>query len=230
MAKRKLTAKQRKARKRASYFKSEYKKTLQAIYYIQRFGENIDMPIIKEPKKITKASVQAVRKIYEQTRRKIDKYDEFSYVDRRTGEAFDKLPTKEEAAKLFREEQISDYNTGRIPFDPYEQYIDDLKTKIEMLNPLRDSDKTESNYQKNVVPKQENIKKNFLQAIDEAITKYGQEQVAETLAKNQYMQKIGNLEEKYTYQIIEDMTDGDEGLLVLMDASVDAALLSKEAY
>ena len=99
-----------------------------------------------------------------------------------------------------------------------------------MLNPLRDSDKTEKNYQKNVVPKQENIKKNFLQAIDDAISKYGQEQVAETLAKNQYMQKIANLDEKYTYQIVEDMTDGDEGLLSLMDASVDAALLSKEAY
>ena len=44
------------------------------------------------------------------------------------------------------------------------------------------------------------------------------------------MQKIGNLEEKYTYQIIEDMTDGDDGLLVLMDASVNAALLSTESY
>jgi hypothetical protein len=39
------------------------------------------------------------------------------------------------------------------------------------------------------------------------------------------MQRIGNLEEKYTYEIIEDITDGDEGLMVLMDASVDEALL-----
>ena len=223
MAKRKLTAKQRKARKRASYYKSEYKKNVEAIQFLQRFG--IDMPIIKEPKKITKASLSAVRKIYEQTKRKIDKYEN-EYVDITTGEVYAKLPTKAEAVKIIKEEK----EEGYIPFDPYEQYIEDLKTKIEMLNPLRDSDKTESNYQKNVVPKQENIKKNFLQAIDEAIAKYGQEQVAETLAKNQYMQKIGNLEEKYTYQIVEDMTDGDEGLLVLMDASVDAALLNAEAY
>lgn len=223
MAKRKLTAKQRKARKRASYYKSQYKKNVEAIQFLQRFG--IDMPIIKEPKKITKASLSAVRKIYEQTKRKIDKYEN-EYVDITTGEVYTKLPTKAEAVKIIKEEK----EEGYIPFDPYEQYIEDLKTKIEMLNPLRDSDKTEANYQKNVVPKQENIKKNFLQAIDEAIAKYGQEQVAETLAKNQYMQKIGNLEEKYTYQIVEDMTDGDEGLLVLMDASVDAALLSAEAY
>lgn len=223
MAKRKLTAKQRKARKRASYYKSEYKKNVEAIQFLQRFG--IDMPIIKEPKKITKSSLNAVRKIYEQTKRKIDKYDN-EYVDITTGEVFAKLPTKAEAVKIVKEEK----EQGYIPFDPYEQYIEDIKTKIEMLSPLRDSDKTEKNYQKNVVPKQENIKKNFLQAIDDAISKYGQEQVAETLAKNQYMQKIANLDEKYTYQIVEDMTDGDEGLLTLMDASVDAALLTKEAY
>lgn len=223
MAKRKLTAKQRKARKRASYYKSQYKKNVEAIQFLQRFG--IDMPIIKEPKKITKSSLSAVRKIYEQTKRKIDKYDN-DYVDITTGEIYAKLPTKAEAVKIVKEEK----EQGYIPFDPYEQYIEDLKAKIEMLSPLRDSDKTEKNYQKNVVPKQENIKKNFLQAIDDAIAKYGQEKVAETLAQNQYMQKIGNLDEKYTYQIVEDMTDGDDGLLVLMDASVDAALLSTEAY
>lgn len=227
MAKRKLTAKQRRTRKRASYYKSEYKKTVEAIRFIQRFGVDMDIPIIKEPKKITKTSVKAVREIYKRTRRQVERtFSDYEFVDEYTGEVYQKLPTKEEAAKAYREEQLG----GSTPFDPYEQYIEDLKTKIEMLSPLRDSDKTEKNYQKNVVPKQENIKKNFLQAIDEAIAKYGQEKVAETLAQNQYMQKIGNLEEKYTYQIVEDMTDGDDGLLVLMDASVDAALLSAEAY
>lgn len=223
MAKKKLTAKQRKARKRASYIKAEYKKNVEAIRFLQRFG--IDMPIIKTPKKITKTSLKTIRKLYAQTRTKVEKY-EGEYVDVTTGEIYSKLPTKEEAVKAYREEQAGTIT----PFDPYEQYIEDLKNKVEMLTPLRDSDKTENNYQKNVVPKQDNIKKNFLQAINDAIAKYGQEKVAETLAKNQYMQKIGNLEEKYTYQIVEDMTDGDSGLLVLMDASVDAALLDKEAY
>lgn len=223
VAGRAVSPRQRKARKRASYYKSEYRKNVQAILYLQHFG--VSTPSFKEPKKITKSSVKAIRKIYEETKRKIDRIDG-EFIDITTGEILTKLPTKQEAAKAYREEQAGNV----VAFDPYEQYIEDLKTKIEMLSPLRDSDKTEKNYQKNVVPKQENIKKNFLQAIDEAIAKYGQEQVAETLAKNQYMQKIGNLDEKYTYQIVEDMTDGDDGLLVLMDASVDAALLSKEAY
>ena len=215
---RKLTARQRKARKRASYYKSEYKKNVEAIHFLQRFG--IDMPIIKEPKKITKASLTTVRKIYEQTRRKIEKY-EGEFVDVTTGEIFTKLPTKREAVKIVREE----HEQGYAPFNPDEQYIQELKDKINMLTPLRDSDKTENNYQKNVVPKQNQVKANFLQAIDDAIAKYGTDKVAETLAKNQYMQRIANMEEKYTYEIIEDITDGDDGLMVLMDASVDEALL-----
>ena len=214
----KLTAKQRKARKRASYYKAEYKKNVEALCYLQRFG--IDMPIIKEPKKITKTSLKTIRKLYEQTRRKIDKYSG-DYVDVTTGEIYEKLPTKKEAVKAYREEQATDV----IPFNPDEQYIQELKDKINMLTPLRDSDKTENNYQKNVVPKQNQVKANFLQAIDDAIAKYGTDKVAETLAKNQYMQRIANMEEKYTYEIIEDITDGDDGLMVLMDASVDEALL-----
>lgn len=214
----KLTARQRKARKRASYIKSEYRKNVDALKYLQRFG--IDMPIIKEPKKITKTSLKTIRKLYEQTRRKINKY-EGEFVDVTTGEIFSSIPSKEKAAKEYRYEQ----KVGYTSFNPDEQYIQELKDKINMLTPLRDSDKSEKNYQKNVLPKQQQVKSNFIQAIDNAIAKYGTDRVAETLAKNQYMQRIGNLEEKYTYEIVEEITDGDDGLMVLMDASVDEALL-----
>ena len=214
----KLTARQRKARKRASYIKSEYRKNVDALKYLQRFG--IDMPIIKEVKKITKTSLKTIRKLYEQTKRKINKY-EGEFVDVTTGEIFSILPSKEKAAKEYRYEQ----KVGYTSFNPDEQYIQELKDKINMLTPLRDSDKSEKNYQKNVLPKQQQVKSNFIQAIDNAIAKYGTDRVAETLAKNQYMQRIGNLEEKYTYEIVEEITDGDDGLMVLMDASVDEALL-----
>lgn len=214
----KLSSAQRKARKRASYYKSEYKKTKEAIRFLQRFG--IDMPIIKEPKKITKTSLKTIRKVYEQTRRKIDKY-EGEYVDVTTGEIYTKLPTKREAVTIIREEQQAGYT----PFNPDEQYIQEIKDKINMLTPLRDSDKTEKNYQKNVIPKQNQVKANFIQAIDDAIAKYGTEKVAKTLSENQYMQRIGNLEEKYTYEIVEEITDGDDGLMILMDATVDEALM-----
>lgn len=214
----KLTARQRKARKRASYIKSEYRKNVDALKYLQRFG--IDMPIIKEVKKITKTSLKTIRKLYEQTKRKINKY-EGEFVDVTTGEIFSILPSKEKAAKEYRYEQ----KVGYTSFNPDEQYIQELKDKINMLTPLRDNDKSEKNYQKNVLPKQQQVKSNFIQAIDNAIAKYGTDRVAETLAKNQYMQRIGNLEEKYTYEIVEEITDGDDGLMVLMDASVDEALL-----
>ena len=214
----KLTSRQRQARKRASYYRTEYKKNVEALRFLQRFG--IDMPIIKTPQKITKTSLKNIRKLYKQTRSKITKYENV-YVDVTTGEIFEKLPSKEQAVKTYREEQ----QQGLTTFNPDEQYIQELKDKINALTPLRDSDKTERNYQKNVVPKQQQVKANFIQAIDDAIAKYGTDRVAETLSRNQYMQRIGNLEEKYTYEIIEDITDGDEGLMVLMDASVDEALL-----
>lgn len=214
----KLTSRQRQARKRASYYRTEYKKNVEALRFLQRFG--IDMPIIKTPQKITKTSLKNIRKLYKQTRSKITKYEGI-YVDVTTGEIFEKLPSKEQAVKTYREEQQQGIST----FNPDEQYIQELKDKINALTPLRDSDKTERNYQKNVVPKQQQVKANFIQAIDDAIAKYGADRVAETLSRNQYMQRIGNLEEKYTYEIIEDITDGDEGLMVLMDASVDEALL-----
>ena len=214
----KLTSRQRQARKRASYYRSEYKKNVEALRFLQRFG--IDMPIIKTPQKITKTSLKNIRKLYKQTRSKVTKYEGI-YVDVTTGKIFEKLPSKEQAVKTYREEQQQGLST----FNPDEQYIQELKDKINALTPLRDSDKTERNYQKNVVPKQQQVKANFIQAIDDAIAKYGTDKVAETLSRNQYMQRIGNLEEKYTYEIIEDITDGDEGLMVLMDASVDEALL-----
>lgn len=215
----KLTAKQRKARKRASYYKAEYQRNVDALKYLYRFG--VPIPTIKTPAKITKTQVKTIRKIYKETKAKIEKYGE-DYVDVFTGEAFTKLPTKEQAVKEYRAEQKGE----TVTFNPDQQYIDEIKDKIRSLTPLRDSDKTDYNYNKNVIPKQEKVKANFEQAIDDAIAKYGAEQVAQTLAKNQFMQRIGNLEEKYTYEIVEDITDGDDGLMVLMDASVDKALLS----
>ena len=216
----KLSARQIKARKTASYVRREYQRNVEAIKYLERFG--VTMPKINTPKKITKTSLKAIRKLYKQTRSKLQPYYHGEYVNLETGEIITKLPTKKEAARQYREEQQESY----IPytFNPDEQYIQDIKSKVNALTPLRDSDKSEKNYQKNVVPKQQEIKATFIQAIDDAIAQYGVERVAQTLAQNQYVQKIGNLEEKYTYQIMEEIEDGDSELINLMDASVDEAL------
>lgn len=221
----KLTARQKKARKRASYYKSEYKKTVEAIRFIQRFGTDMDMPIIKEPKKITKTSLKTIREIYKKTRRQVERtFSDYEFVDEYTGEVYQKLPTKEEAAKAYREEQ----QWGATPFDPYDNYFTELKERIDSITPRRDSDKTEENYQRNVVPIQDKIKTNFKQAIDDAIAKYGEERIANRLAGNQYMQRIANLDEKYTYEIVEDISNGD--LFTLFDASVSDALTLRTSY
>lgn len=219
MAKR-LTAKQRKARKRASYYKSEYYKNLDAIKYLQRFGA--PEVKVKTPEKITKTSLRMIQKLYKQTKGRVST-EYGGYLDMQTGEVLQKLPTKEVAVKEYRQEVRGE--SVYTPYNPYADTIEEIKAKVNELTPLRDSDKTEKNYQKNVVPKQQQVKANFMQAIDDAIAKYGEQKVAETLSANSFMQRIANLEEKYTYEIIEDMTDGDDAILSLIDASVDEALL-----
>lgn len=214
----KLTARQRKARKHAAYIKAEYYKNIDAIKYLRRFGIEKD---IKIPKKITKKSLQAIRKVYKEARANVKEYEAGTgeYVDYTTGEVFQKLPTKAEMIKEYRAEERGEYER----FDPDAQYIEELKDKIRNLTPLRDSDKTQKNYEKNVVPKQQKVKEDFLTAIDNAIDKYGKAIVADTLAKNAYMQRVGNLEEKYTYEIIDDVSEGDGNLIDLLVTSAEAA-------
>ena len=108
--------------------------------------------------------------------------------------------------------------------DPNEQSIEELKDKIYELIPKAEPDKTDRNYQKNVVPKLDMAKSDFLVAIDDAVAKYGTQRVAEALSKNRYMQRIGDMENKYAYQIVGEITDGDTGLIALLDASIDNAL------
>ena len=122
--------------------------------------------------------------------------------------------------KEYRAEERGEYER----FDPDAQYIEELKDKIRNLTPLRDSDKTQKNYEKNVIPKQQKVKEDFLTAIDNAIDKYGKAIVADALAKNAYMQRVGNLEEKYTYEIIDDVSEGDGNLIDLLVTSAEAAL------
>lgn len=213
----KLTARQRKARKRAAYIKAEYYKNVDAIRYLERFGVTKD---IKIPKKITKKSLESIRRIYKEVRSNVKEYDWLGYVDLSTGEIFKKLPTKAEAVKEYRTEQ-KDEQTA---FNPDQQYIDELKERIETLTPLRDSTKTTRNYEKNVTPKLEKAKDDFGNAIDEAISRYGLSIVADSLAKNKYMQRVANLEEKYAYQVIGEITEGDDSLINLISTSAEDAL------
>jgi Skp family chaperone for outer membrane proteins len=234
MAKKKLTAKQRKAHKRASYVRSEYFKTYDALDYLRDFTKVKD---IKIPNKITMKSLKAIRKIYKEAKASISKY-EGEYVNRTTGEIFEKIPTKKEMVKAVRSEPTQQFRQYRaepqeVPqtFDPDEQYLQDLKYEIEQLNtsrqeiegltPLRDSAKTQANYDKNVAPRFEKAQTKLLDAIDEAIANFGAQQVAHILANNTFVERIENLKQKYTYEI-EDAIESS--ILPLIEESVNTAL------
>lgn len=234
MAKKKLTAKQRKAHKRASYVRSEYYKTYDALDYLRDFTKVKD---IKIPSKITMKSLKAIRKIYKEAKASITKY-EGEYVNRTTGEIFEKIPTKKEMVKAVRSEPTQQYRQYRAEpqkspatFDPDEQYLQDLKYEIEQLNtsrqeiedltPLRDSAKTQQNYDKNVAPRFEKAQTKLLDAIDEAIANFGAQQVAHILANNTFVERIENLKQKYTYEIEEAI---ESSILPLIEESVNTAL------
>ena len=109
---RKLSSKQRKAHKRASYIRSEYYKNFDALDYLRNFGKVKD---IKIPNKITKASLKAIRKAYKEAKANLPKTDGF-YVDYSTGEILTKLPTKEEKEQIVDGLQgiLRDVQEGRI--------------------------------------------------------------------------------------------------------------------
>ena len=234
MAKKKLTSKQRKAHKRASYVRSEYFKTYDALDYLRDFTKIKD---IKIPSKITMKSLKAIRKIYKEAKASITKY-EGEYVNRTTGEIFEKIPTKKEMVKAVRSEPTQQYRQYRAEpqeaptsFDPDMQYLTDLKYEIEQLNtsrqeiqsltPLRDSAKTQENYDKNVAPRFEKAQTKLLDAIDEAIANFGAQRVAHILANNTFVERIENLKQKYTYEIEEAI---ESSILPLIEESVNTAL------
>ena len=73
MAKKKLTSKQRKARKRAAYIRAEYYKNYDALDYLRIFAKVKD---VKIPSKITKKSLESIRKIYKQAKAEAKKVGE----------------------------------------------------------------------------------------------------------------------------------------------------------
>ena len=213
----KLTARQRAARKKAAYVKTEYYKNVDAIRYLDRFGVTKDLKI---PQKITKASLKSIRRIYKEMRAGIKPYEGTKdYVDTTTGEVIEKLPTKAQAVKIYRQEQREQAES----FNPDQQYIDEIKNKISTISPKYDKSKTAKNYNKNVQPKLQTAEQQFISSIDAAISQYGLDIVANALAKNDYMRRIENLDEKYAHEIIEDISD-DGDLAVLMNESAQTAL------
>lgn len=240
MAKRKQTATQRKAKQRAAYYRREYYATREAIEFMQGFTP-VKLP--KIPSKITKTSLKSIRKLYKETRQKIKPMRTGGYLDVSTGEFFETLPTKKEMVKKVRAEQAyrqyrAEPEEAPPTFDPDAQYIDTIKEKLEAISQVNDAHqavetaqprkedprvKTEQNFERNVKPKFDEAMNRILGAIDAAVAQVGYVEAARILAENDFMQRIENLEEKYTYEIIEGQgEDGD--IVTMIEASVTAAL------
>lgn len=226
----KLTARQRKARKHAAYVKAEYYKNVDAIRYLERYGVTKD---IKIPNKITKKSLQSIRRIYKEVRASVEQISErgeyLAVKGITQGEVITKLPTKAQAAKEYREE-VKGIQEGKYqPFDADEGYIDELKQKIDMLNPVKSTTQSDKYYNKKVTRQLADAKKRLLDEIDKAVQNYGTNIVAHALEDSEYMQKIDEYEMRYTYEII-DATGGyannDTTLLDVIDASAKEALTS----
>lgn len=225
----KLTAKQRKARKHAAYIRAEYYKNVDAIRFLERFGVTAN---VKIPKKITKKSLQGIRKIYKETRSNVlslaAEHGEYvALTGLAAGEIFTQLPTKEAAAKEYKAE-LKLYSTGEVkPFNADEGYIDELKQKIEMLEPMKSTTESKKYYEDKVKPKLSDAKQRIIDSIDDAIKKYGSDVVSHALEDSHYMQKIDELEMKYTYELVEQTggySTNDTTLLDLIETTAVDAL------
>ena len=225
----KLTAKQRKARKHAAYVRAEYYKNVDAIRFLERFGVTAD---VKIPKKITKKSLQGIRKIYKEMRSNvlssINEHGEY-VVEKglEAGAIYYQLPTKEASAKEYKAE-LKLYSTGKVkPFNADEGYIDELKQKIQMLEPMISSTQSKQYYEEKVEPKLDSAKQRIIDSIDDAIKKYGSDIVSHALEDSHYMQKIDELEMKYTYELVEQTggySTNDTTLLDLIGTTAVEAL------
>lgn len=206
----KMTAKQRKAAKRKSYIKSEYKKTLDALSFI---NENIQQVAVNIPKKITKASLKAIRKKYTDVKKQLQKQ----------GWA---LPTKEQMYKAQREERKAKQATTQQDeqqeeqFNPYEDYIDTLLNVLSELSFVGSAADTPRKMEYNQNRVQE-AKNRMFDTIAYARTKLGDELLAQTLAENSYVQRVEALQLRYAYEVIESI---DDDLIPLLDSAVGNAL------
>ena len=219
MAKRKLSAAQRKARKHAAYIRSEYYKNFDALQYLKDFTKIKD---VKIPNKITKRSLESIRRIYKEARKAIQKVDGY-FLDKTTGELKEKLPTKEEMVKEVRQEPTQQYRQNRAEpkedttFDPDMQYIDSVRDAIDAMIPRDAEDPKKAS----TVRKFEEARLRLYGTLDFALQKTDVSSLAQALASNDYVQRVMGVDNQYAYEI-EEAIDND--LIPLLEASMNNAL------
>lgn len=197
MARKKLSAKQVKARKKKQYVRYEYNLTIDALDYLNEFGADIKFKITSNP---TAASLKAIRNVYKKATKKLKKQH---WV----------LPTKREMAKQVREEQP--YRKSRakrkteqapITFQPDTDYIEDLIQSVSNLTGAERTKTSQRTEDYNKARLQE-AKNRLFDKLAYTRTKAGDTELAEQLAADDFIQHVDEMNVRYDYEIVDGIDD-----------------------
>lgn len=198
MARKKLTAREKKARKHREYVRYEYNLTIDALDYLQQMGADIKFKISSKP---TMRTLKAIRNLYNKVKKELQKRN---WV----------LPTKREMAKQVREEQpyrksrgkAKQYEEAPPTFQPDTDYIDELISKVTTIEG-RDRTKTTVRTEEYNKARLQEAKNRFFDNLAFARAKVGDVDLAGALAGNDFIARIDELQVKYDYEIVDGLDD-----------------------
>lgn len=199
MARKKLTPAQRAAAKQRQYVRSQYNLSIDALDYLNMMGADIKFKLVSKP---TKASLNKIRRIYNQETKKL-KQRNWS------------LPTKKEMARATREEQpyrksrakrAYESPTPTTQFHPETDYIEDLIEAVSNLESKMPSNATQRRKEYDNGKLQE-AKNRLFDKLAFARQKTGDEILADKLAQSDYITRIESLTLKYAYEIVDAIDD-----------------------
>lgn len=199
MARKKMTAAQRKAAKKRQYVRSQYNLTIDALDYLNQMGAEIKFKLVSKP---TQASLKKVRKIYNEATKSLKKRN---WV----------LPTKKEMAATVREEQpyrksrakrASETPAPTTQFHPETDYIEDLIETVSKLESKMPTDATPRRKEYDT-EKLQDAKNRLFDKLAFARQKTGDEVLADKLAQSEYISRIESLSLKYSYEIVDAIDD-----------------------
>jgi hypothetical protein len=199
MARKKLTPAQRAASKQRQYVRSQYNLTIDALDYLNMMGANIKFKLVSKP---TKASLNKIRRIYNQETKKLRQRNW-------------SLPTKKELARAAREEQpyrksrakrAYESPTPTTEFHPETDYLQDLIEAVSNLESKMPSNATQRRKEYDNGKLQE-AKNRLFDRLAFARQKTGDEVLADKLAQSEYVSRIESLSLKYSYEIVDAIDD-----------------------
>lgn len=205
MARKKLSAREKKAKKKREYVRYEYNLTIDALDYLQQMGAELKYKIVSKP---TMRSLKAIRNLYNKVKKELQKKN---WV----------LPTKREMAKQVREEQpyrrsrgtAKQYEEAPDTFQPDTDYIEELISKVSQMQGKDRTQTTARNEEYNKARLQD-AKNRFFDKLAYARIKVGDVDLAQALASSAFIEHIDEMQVKYDYEIVDGLDDDLTPLLM----------------